>query len=132
VSEGPLSQLKKLAEDMTAGRIGLIEGVRVLVDLRHSLFAHGASDPDFKIIMDFERDTCHLPVGSVRQYWAPSALAEKDVEISALQLHAHARVPCLAGSVESTHRCSGVGNPGPIRWLTSRRCRRARGRHRVG
>jgi hypothetical protein len=91
-SESPFSQVKKLAQEMAAGQLGLIEGVRMIVDLRHSLFAHGATDPDFDIIMDFERDTRHLPVGSVRRNWSSSALVEKDVEMSALQRDAHDRV----------------------------------------
>ena len=49
---------------MMAGRIGLIEGVREFVDLRHGLFSHGASDPDIQVIIDFERKTAHLPVGA--------------------------------------------------------------------
>ena len=100
--ESPLGQAKAVAQEMAAGRLGLIEGVRRLVDLRHALFHHGADDADFQVIMDFDRETVELPVGAARQYWAPAVLAEKDREIAALELKARDRVmAAVAASIEA-------------------------------
>ena len=90
--ELPLTRANKVGQDMIAGRLGLIEGVRKLVDLRHGLFAHGDVDPDFGVIMELDGCTRHLPVGADRERWALSALAEKDQQVKALELDAQARV----------------------------------------
>jgi len=36
---------------------------------------------DFTVFLLVADDTDHLPIGSVRQYWAPDVLPEKDREI---------------------------------------------------
>jgi hypothetical protein len=88
------AQATDVINGMLTGTIGLIEGARQIVDLRHGLFAHGEIDPDFGVILEFQTKTLHLPVGAVRQYWSAAALAEKDREIAAVE--ASARPSILA------------------------------------
>ena len=65
---------------MLCGELGIIAGSRLLVSLcsRVSSLDH---DPDFLLFVGIDSETDHLPVGDVRQHWAPVALASKDEEI---------------------------------------------------
>jgi hypothetical protein len=84
-----------ILEGMIGGRVGLIEGVRRLADMRHSLFGHSANDADFAKILEFESRTNHLPIGAEREEWEPHALADKDKEIAAAEAAAR---PVLLGA----------------------------------
>jgi hypothetical protein len=43
------------------------------------------SDSEFKLFRTIDSETLGLPVGAVRQYWAPEALAREDVRIEAAE-----------------------------------------------
>jgi hypothetical protein len=69
-----------IAEGILDGKIGIIEGSRILAGLR--LKVSGDSfDPDFIDFVAIASETDHLPVGPVRKEWAPDSLAKKDVEM---------------------------------------------------
>ena len=76
---------KKMAEVAQAildGRVGVIAGARQIHDLCCGHYGLDESDPDIRTFVGIESETDDLPIGEVRQYWAPDALAKKDAEIA--------------------------------------------------
>ena len=69
-----------IAQAILDGRIELVEGARRLSRLALE-FAPKPLEPDFSIFLLLEDRTEALPIGPVRQYWAPEALARKDQEL---------------------------------------------------
>ncbi len=57
-----------------------MEAVRQLVPLAHTDAV--AELEDRRSIIGLDSETDHLPVGEVRNLWAPDALKEKDVAIA--------------------------------------------------
>ena len=96
----------EILERMIAGELGLIEGARELVDMRHSLFGHAANDRNFDRLFGFEARTNHLPVGRERQEWEPSALAAKDKEIAVAEAEARAEVISACRALLFTFRAA--------------------------
>ena len=74
--------------------------VRALVSLAHTDAI--AEVEDRRLIIAIESETDYLPVGEVRKLWAPSALREKDVEIS------RAEEVCRSDFLET---CRRIANP---------------------
>ena len=68
------------AQDMIAGKIGIIAGSRILSGLRFEVDV-SEDDQDFLTFVGIDSETDHLPVGQAREYWSPEALREKDVEV---------------------------------------------------
>jgi hypothetical protein len=66
---------KDVAQAVLDGRTTVLEGVRALVSLAHTDAI--AEVEDRKFIIGIESETDHLPVGGVRELWAPHALKEK-------------------------------------------------------
>jgi hypothetical protein len=68
----------RLATALVRGEIEMAEGCRLLVScfgdaqLRH--------DPDALLIIGFDSETDHFPVGPQRVHWNPTVLATKDAE----------------------------------------------------
>ena len=91
---------------MIAGELGLIEGTRQLVDMRHSLFGHAGNDRNFDRLFEFEARTNHLPIGRERQEWDPVALAAKDHEIAVAESEARAEVLSACRALLSTLRAA--------------------------
>ena len=79
-SESERHQARDVAEAVLAGRTTVLGAVRTLVFLAHTDAI--ADVEDRRLIIAIDSETDHLPVGEVRKLWAPSALKEKDVEIS--------------------------------------------------
>lgn len=69
-----------VATNMLSGRIGIIEGSRILHKLRSGV-SEDDFDPDFGVFVAIASETDHFPIGSVRKEWAPDSLAKKDVEM---------------------------------------------------
>src|SRR5689334_9630297 len=82
----------EILELMIAGEVGLIDGTRQLVDMRHSLFGHAAKDRSFDRLFEFEARTNHLPIGRERQEWDSTALVAKDKEIAVAEAEARVEV----------------------------------------
>jgi hypothetical protein len=61
------------------GKTHPIEACRIVVSLRRSF--PDPQDSDLLILVGIESETDDLPVGEVRDRWAPDVLARKDVEM---------------------------------------------------
>ena len=70
---------REVAQAVLDGRITVLEAVRQLVSLAHTDAVADLEDRRFIIV---ESETDNLPVGEVRNLWAPDSLKEKDVEIA--------------------------------------------------
>jgi hypothetical protein len=70
----------KVAENILSGKIGIIEGARELTAISYKLDSV-ETETDFLVFIATASETDHLPVGKERQFWAKSALQEKDIEI---------------------------------------------------
>jgi Protein of unknown function (DUF2489) len=73
-----------VASAMLRSELGVIEGSRLLCTLRPQVSSLH-HDPDFLTFVGIDSETDHLPVGDVRQHWAPDALVIKDQEIQAAE-----------------------------------------------
>lgn len=71
---------REVAQAVLDGRITVLEAVRQLVSLAHTDAVADLEDRRFIIAVESETD--NLPVGEVRNLWAPDSLKEKDVEIA--------------------------------------------------
>jgi hypothetical protein len=87
-SKSHLDYLKKsqakaieVARAIIDGKIGIIEGSRALVAIRHEV-TDELADSDFLPFIAVESETDTLPVGNVRQHWAKDALANEDIKIN--------------------------------------------------
>lgn len=59
-------------------QLGLQDGCRQLVALRHELASSDSADPDLLFVVGIDSDLEEFPLGPVRDRWAPGALAEVD------------------------------------------------------
>lgn len=71
---------REIAQEVLDGRTTVLERVRQLISLEHSDAFTELEDRRF--IIGVHSETDHLPIGEVRQLWAPDALKHKDVEIA--------------------------------------------------
>ena len=78
----------------------LLEAVRELCPLAHTDAI--SEEEDRELIIAIESETDDLPIGKVRELWAPDALAEKGKEINRAEelyktqfLEACKRIACL-------------------------------------
>jgi hypothetical protein len=78
-SEWEQKRAKEISEAVLEGRLSILEGTRALRPLAFTDAI--ASETDRRTIIGIESETDNLPIGEVRQLWAPSALEEKDLEI---------------------------------------------------
>lgn len=76
-------RIRARAEDFLADRLSLVETAREL--LRLAYWAKVGGDPEFQVFRAIDTETRFLPVGEVRQYWAPEALEREDVQIRATE-----------------------------------------------
>jgi hypothetical protein len=67
--------------------VSAIVAARELANLRHRVGVD-RDDSDFLVCVAIDSETDALPIGSVRQYWAPDALAKKDEEIAEAEVWA--------------------------------------------
>jgi hypothetical protein len=79
-SDWERQRVKEVARAVLEGQLSILEGTRALRPLAFTDAI--ANESDRNLIIGIESETDHLPIGDVRQLWAPSALAEKDHEIS--------------------------------------------------
>jgi hypothetical protein len=73
------------ATAIVGGHLGVIEGCRRLSSLAHQLVPDWRVDSDFVVFGAVASDTDELPIGTVRQHWAPVALAREDLEIESAE-----------------------------------------------
>jgi hypothetical protein len=79
-SDSERKTARDVAQAMLDGRTTVLEAVRKLVSLAHTDAI--ADVEDRRRIIGIASETDDLPVGEVRELWAPSALQIKDVEIA--------------------------------------------------
>jgi|SRR5580704_16844471 hypothetical protein len=75
-----MKEVVETAKGVLQGKIGIIEGSRILSRLRFKI-CEGGFDPDFYGFIGIDSATDHLPIGRVREHWAEDALVRKDKEI---------------------------------------------------
>jgi hypothetical protein len=78
-SEWERQRAREIAAAALAGRVTTLEAVRELYPLAHTDAIFEEEDRVLIIAIDSETDD--LPIGKVRELWAPDALEEKDREI---------------------------------------------------
>jgi hypothetical protein len=77
-------KIRARASDLLEGRLGVIETARAMLPLARWTKVDG--EPDFQLFRAIASETDNLPVGAVRAYWAPEALAREDVHIRAAEM----------------------------------------------
>jgi hypothetical protein len=74
------AKILSFAKQLLADRLGVIAASRMLSPFRDDAENELAELLIVFVLIDSETDS--LPVGRVREYWAPEALARKDTEIA--------------------------------------------------
>jgi hypothetical protein len=75
-------KIAKVAQGILDGRINIIAGARQIRGLCCGHVGLDERDPDLNTFVSIDSETDDLPIGDVRRYWAPDALARKEVEIA--------------------------------------------------
>jgi hypothetical protein len=78
-AEQARKKLGQIATAMLGGTISFIEGARSICGLR--LGSGLESDPDILMFVGIDDRTDALPMGEVREHWAPEALLKLQPEI---------------------------------------------------
>jgi hypothetical protein len=76
------AEVAQIARDILDGRIGIIEGAREIRRFCGGHLGFDERDPDLNTFVAIDTETDDLPIGDVRQYWAPDALAQKDAQLA--------------------------------------------------
>ncbi len=77
------TKIRARAEDYIEGRMGIFDTARALWALAR--WTRAEMDPDLLVFRRINDDIGSLPIGKVRDYWAPHALAREDVKILAIE-----------------------------------------------
>lgn len=95
-------KIRARASDFLEGRLGVIETARAMLPLAR--WTKVEEEPEFQLFRAIASETNDLPVGEVRAYWAPEALAREDVRIRAAEAQWNGRVRRAAAKlVERYH-----------------------------
>jgi hypothetical protein len=70
-------KIRTIAESIVNGEIGIVEGVRILVQNQNAL---GLPEQDVLTLIGIESETDDIPIGEIRLRWSDTALKEKDAE----------------------------------------------------
>jgi hypothetical protein len=76
-------QIRARAEDLVAGRLGLIEAARALLPL--IFWTRAQDDPDLAVFTRIDDESAVLPVGPERSQWAAHALEREDAKSRAIE-----------------------------------------------
>jgi hypothetical protein len=76
-------KIRARASDLLEGRLGIIEAARELLPLASQTKVE--DEPEFRVFLEIDLATRFLPIGEVRAYWAPDALAREDIRIRAAE-----------------------------------------------
>jgi hypothetical protein len=74
----PRQQIAAVAQAILAGSVEPQEGCRNICVLQHRLSKTDARAEELRWVVGIDSDLDPYPLGAARQYWEPSALAEKD------------------------------------------------------
>ncbi len=75
-------KIAEVAQGILDNRISIIASARQIRGLCCGHVGLDERDPDLNTFVAINSETDDLPIGDVRQYWAPDALAQKDLEIA--------------------------------------------------
>jgi hypothetical protein len=76
-------QIRARAEDMVAGRLGVIQAATAPVPL--IFWTRAKDDPDLAVFARIDEESTVLPVGPERSQWAAHALEREDAKILAFE-----------------------------------------------
>jgi hypothetical protein len=76
-------QIRARAEDLVAGRLGVIEAARALLPL--IFWTRSQDDPDLAVFTRIDDESTVLPVGPERSQWAAHALEREDAKSRAIE-----------------------------------------------
>jgi hypothetical protein len=79
-------KIVEIAQNILSSKTGIIEGARLLEKLRLTV-SRNDFDPDFLPFVAIADETDNLPIGQERNFWASTALQEKDKEIQQAEEH---------------------------------------------
>jgi hypothetical protein len=79
-SEWERQRVREIAAAVLDSRTTVLEAIRELCPLAHTDAI--ANEEDRTLVIAIDSETDDLPIGKVRELWAPDALEEKDVEIA--------------------------------------------------
>jgi hypothetical protein len=103
--------IAETARAMLAGRTPFIEGARSLIHLRW-IAKLPEFDEDMLVFVGIDSETDALPLGPVRQHWAPTALDQLQPEIDRAERWARDFGTAAGGRlVERFGERGGVGRP---------------------
>jgi hypothetical protein len=71
-----------VAQQLLAGRIGVIEAARQINAFRGDRVGLDGFDPDFVTFLAIDSETDDLPVRESRGHWVADALVRKDLELA--------------------------------------------------
>ena len=72
------------AQDFLDGRLGVILAARAFQPL--VIWTHAEADPDLAVFLRIDEESSSLPVGAVRERWAPHALVPYDIKITSIEV----------------------------------------------
>jgi hypothetical protein len=101
-----LTSLTETLEKLLESRIGIVEASRLIAAASHSL--NQSKNPLFSVFVGVDSDTIHFPLGSVRQHWAPDALAHYDLERETEEQHLKPYVPQAAAELLAWVRANAL------------------------
>ena len=94
-----LDKVTKSAQAVLDGKMGIIEGARLLSTLAPDLVPDWKVDPDFLVLAALDSETDDLPVGKERKLWDPTALKERDPVISRMEADAKEEVEAACRNI---------------------------------
>lgn len=89
------TQIKQCADDLLAGRIGVVAASRLLHPLLHEV--RGMRDPDFQLFEGIYSESDTFPVGSGRAHWSEAALKREDEKLARYEAQRH-EAACVAAT----------------------------------
>ena len=94
-----LEKVTKSARAVLDGKMGIIEGARLLSTLAPDLVPDWKVDPDFLVLAALDSETDDLPIGKERKLWDATALKERDPVISQIEADAKQEVEVACRSI---------------------------------
>lgn len=75
-----INEIIEVANKIIEKKINVVEGIRKIVSLRHSI--NSSQDDLFHFFIAFDSETDHFPIGDVRKNWNKESLEKADKEIN--------------------------------------------------
>jgi hypothetical protein len=92
-------KVAEIARGIIDGRFGILAGARQIRGYTGGHLGLDEFDPDLLTFIAIDSETDDLPLGDVRQYWAPDALEKKDAEIARFEARFRAKALTAAANL---------------------------------